>query len=559
MKKLLAIILVLVLALSAVACGKTETPAPDAGKTPATPGANQPTPAEGVTYETLDSVTGEVIRYSKGGATKAVKEDPTTLYVGQMLTIESGNPGSCSDTPLIAMLYDQFITIDYETGEYVGKVLKDWQFNDDCTEMTFTMRDDVVFHDGTKANAEDVLYSLSRYADGSVSTQSDRNVFGSIDFEKSEVTGEYTGKIAFKAPSISFVPGLTKAWILSKDYIESKGEDNAWWNNCMGSGKYKMESAIQGDRYNLVRNDNYWGGEKAAFEKVIIRSYAEASTMYIDFESGILDLIINPLSTDAKRIVDGSVDNSVLDIYSALQTFSVVFNEEMNPVLSDANVRKAIYLAIDPAVISKMAYDFLAAPADAIFADGVKDAYIRDHETDIEAAKKALADAGYKPGELTLVVGTNTQNVNMSMAEALQGQLEEAGFKIEICAVDPTTHITNFRNTGSDIYDMSFTKIDYGTLDSSPFLAGCSKACGSMSFTGITDDYVDEMTLKAKNASSAEEKSEALLDVQEYIFDNYWMVPIVKTKTAIIYKDYIEGIHVIQPRMPDLTSVKIAG
>ena len=584
MKKLIALILVVVLALSAVACAKIDSdktpapatgasgapasgaaaskaPAPASGAPASTGSASVPSPAsaKGVTLKTVTSVTGDVIRYTSQGKGKIAKADPTTLYVGQMVVIEDGNPGSRSDSPLFNLIYDQLISIDYKTGEYVGRVLKDWKFSDDCKSMTFNMNENVTFHDGSKATAEDVIYSLQRLADGKLSTQSDRNVFGNIDFTNSKTTGQFSGQITFKTPSISFIPGLTKAWVLSKKYIESKGEDKAWWDNTMGTGMYKVKSMVQGDRYNLVRNDSYWGKEKGAFEKVVIRYYAEASTMYIDLESGVLDIIVNPLSTDAKRVVDGIIGNAICDIYSSLQTFSVVFNEEKNPVLADANVRKAIYLAIDPAVVTKMAYDFLGAPANSTFAEGVKDAYFKDHKTDVEAAKKALADAGYKPGQLKLVFGTNTQNVNMSMAEALQAQIEEIGIKIEIRAVDPNAHVTNFRNTGTDIYDMSLTRMDFGTLDPSSFLGSVSKACGSMSFTAITDPYVDELSLKARAAVTAKEKTDALTKLQEYIFDKYWMVPIVKAKTAIIYKDYIQGIQVIQPRSPDLTAVKLVG
>jgi peptide/nickel transport system substrate-binding protein len=474
-----------------------------------------------------------------------------------MVVIENGNPGSGGDSPLYDLIFDQLITIDFNTGEYVGKVIKEWEFSEDRLSMTFTIHDNITFHDGTKATAEDVIYSLNRLNQPELARQSDRNVFGNIDYEKCEATGEYSGKLVFKTPTISIIPGLTKAWLLSKKHIEKYGEENAWWDNCIGTGMYKIESIIQGDRYNLVRNDNYWGGQKGAFEKIVIRYYAEGSTMYIDFESGVLDIIINPLSTDVSRIINGDVKNAVCDIYPTLQSFSVVFNEEMNPVLSNENVRKAICLAINPAIVTKVAYDFLGSPVSSIFPDGVKNAYIGEHTQNLEEAKKALAEAGYKPGELTLVFGTNTQNVNMAMTEALQAQIAEIGINIEIRAVDPNAHIVNFRNTGSDIYDMSLTMMNFGTLDSSPFLGYISKACGATSFAAAIDPYVDELALKAKTALTDSEKHDAITELQKYVLDHYWLCPIVSVKTAIVYKDYIAGIQVIQPRSPNLTTVKL--
>ena len=574
MKKLLVLLLALTLILSLAACGGSKdtpssAPPSPSGSSPAPSGSSSPSPTPsalpspdasgGVTTETIKSTTGDVTRYITEAPSKAVKADPTTLYVGQMVVIENGNPGSGGDSCVYDLLFDQLITINFETGKYEGKVIKEWEIAEDCLSMTFTIHDNITFHDGTNAKAEDVLYSLGRLNQPDLARQSDRNVFNNIDYEKCETTGDYSGKLVFKSPTISIVAGLTKSWLFSKNHIETLGEDNAWWDNCIGTGMYKVGSIVQGDRYNFVRNDDYWGSEKGNFEKIVVRYYAEASTMYIDFETGVLDIIVNPLSADVSRVINGAIDNAICDIYPTMQTFSVSFNEEMNSVLSDVNVRKAVCLAINPAIVTKIAYDFLGVPTNAFFPSGVNDSYTGDYEQDIEAAKKALADAGYKPGELTLVFGTNTQNVNMAMAEALQAQIAEVGINVDICAVDPNAHIVNFRNTGTDIYDISISMMSFGTLDSSPFLGYISKACGSMSFVAVSDEHVDELAIQAKTALAENVKHDSMVELQKFVYDNYWLRPIVDVRTALVYKDYITGIRAIQPRSPNINAVKLVG
>jgi ABC-type transport system substrate-binding protein len=560
-KKLVFTVLALALALSISACGGNpsglETPGtPPIGST--SPGAPPPSGAEGVNLESLQGPTGEVLRYTTSGPNRAVKADPTTLYVGQTsVPIQSGNPGSGSDSCFYTCVFDRLIEFDYDTGHYVGHVIKDWKLADDGLSMEISMPDNIVFHNGTKATIDDVLYSLWRLSEVELSTQSDKTVFGNIDFDKCEVSGDYAAKLVFKKPSLGMVAGFTNAFLLSKEYIERVGEDNAWWNACIGTGPYKVESIIQGDRYNLVKSDSYWGSIKGSFDKIIIRFYAEASTLYMDYETGILDIIVNPLAVDVGRVINGDVNNTVCDIYPMLFLAYIGFNEEMNPVLKDMNVRKAIILSVDPAVITKMAVDFLGVPATSLMQTGLIGRYDKEIVRDIDGAKAALAEAGYGPGELKLSIGTSTNNVNLAVAEAVQAQLADAGIIVEMITADPAVNLNNLRNAGSDTYDIAQGFFQYITLDPNAILMAVSKSAGSTTFLAVTDDKAEELSMKAMSALSEDEKEAALIELQGHLYDNWWYLPLYEQKVAIIYKDYITGIRAIAPRMLNINAVTL--
>ena len=575
MKKLIVIILALALVLPLAACGGNNNAQPGTPTAPSqpagqgtspSPGGSAPTdtlpvPTEsgGVRMETFMSTTGEITRYITEAPNPMPKSDPTTLFVGQTVVVENGNPGANGDSPVYDLLFDQFITIDFDTTEYVGKVFKEWELADDRLSMTFSIHDNITFHDGSNATMEDVFYSLWRLNQPELSRQADRSVFGNIDLDNSEIFDDYSGRIVFFNPTITVVAGLTRAWLFSKNHIETLGEDNAWWNDCIGTGMYKVDSVVQGDRYNLVRNDNYWGSERGAFENIVIRYYADASTLYIDFETGVLDIIINPLPVDVSRVINGDIENAVCDIYPQLQTFTLVFNEEMNPVLNDINVRKALIMGLDPFSLNRFSFDFLGLPATSVMPRSMSDAYNREHVQDIEGAKQALADAGYAPGELTLIFGTNTQNTNFALAEAIEAQMREVGIDLQLLAVDPTVHVTNFRNTGSDIYDMSIMLGTYPTMESIVILGNLSRATGSVSFAAVSDPHADELALAARAAMTVSEKRDIMIELQQFLMDEYWHLPIVETRAAIVYRDYITGIRVVQPRSANINLVSLVG
>lgn len=571
MKKTLTLVLALALALSFAACGQNANPGAETSTPPKTdaPKPMEPVPTEepivpadesGVKFEMAKDAFGEFARYTTPHTEDLGVVDPTTLWIGQSNIIQSGNPHSGSNSPVYDLVFDRMIEYDLDTGKLTGGVFKDWKFADDCGSLTFTMYDNITFHDGSKATAEDVFYTLQRCANPSLSSLADQAVYTNIDFDKSEITDEFSGKIVLKTPSVTFLTGLTKCYLLSKNYIEAQGEDNAWWANTVGTGAYKVVDIIQFDRYTLQRNDDYWAGVKVPFENVVIRFYAELATMFMDYETHNLDMVIAPSSSDLERIIAGEVANTVAELRSTLSTYSIIFNEEKgNPALNDINVRKAIALALDAETIDALAYQRLASMGSSVIPMALADSVPMAYAQDIDAAKKALKEAGFKAGECELTIGTGNRGGHTRAAESMQAMLEEVGFKVNIVVADGSVNIQNLRNVGPDVYDLSITNQSFDTLESANLLGGISHACGSASFTGATDDKVDELALKAQAAKTIEEKEACMRELQEYLHDNYWTIPLAEEKGAIVYRDYLTGIRCLIPTTPDFMKLAVIG
>ena len=577
MKKALALILALALVFAFAACGKTaeeskpgtpanETPKTDTPKTEKPAGTSADVEIEAseeVTKEIVKGTFNDFVRYTTPHTEDIKPVDPTgkTLWIGQAQIIEGGNPHKSGASCFYDLVFDKLMEYDMDTAELKGVVFKTWEMSEDNSTLTFTMPENIYFHDGTNATAEDVFYTLERCTDPALSQQADKNVFGNVDFEKSEITGTYSGKIVLKTPTVTFVPGLTKCWLLCKSYIEKVGEDNAWWSNTVGSGPYKVDAIIESDRYELSRVDNYWTDEELPpWEHITIRGYTEQATMYMDYETHNLDMIVGPSSSDVELIANGGVPNTVCDVYSLLNTYCLVFNEEAgNPALYDENVRKAICYAIDAETVEAFSWEYLGSKAESLIPSALPDSVSMAYEQDIEAAKKALADAGYKPGELHLIMGTQNGAAQLRASETMQEMLNEVGFDIEMITVEPAVNIMNMRNAGSDTYDMSITMQSFETLESANLLGAISHACGSVSFTGASDDGVDELALKARASTSVEEKQEIMREMENYLHDHYWVVPLVEAKSVIVYRDYLDGIRVLIPRMADLMNLRLVG
>ncbi len=587
MKRLLSCILVLVMVFALAGCGKTaqsDTPSQSGANQPGSsqPSSSQPSSGQsgtqapaatakpddtvpeasgGVQKQIVDRATGEFVRYITPSDGTAKRIDPDVFYIGVSGAIENGNPVKGSDNPFYDLCYDRLIRVDPDTGEYVGDILKSFEMSADNTVFTFEMNSGIKFHNGKPATVKDIFFTLKRDLDPTLAPQADRNTWGNVDWDKSEIIDDLHGKLVLKTPAITFIPAMIKTWLLSEDYINEVGEDNAFWANCIGTGPYKVKSLDQTGVV-LTRVDDYWGDkgpDNSFFHKVKevnIKGYSEGSTMYMDFETGHLDMITPVNVQDDERIIGGQIKNTISDIYPQMNTYSLVFNEEMgNPALNDINVRKAIALSVDAASVADMGWSFHGKRAISILPAGLPETVNAGYEQDIEEAKKALKEAGYKPGELTLSIGTQNGKAQSDAAEALQACISECGINIELIIVDATANIMNMRNGGNDTYDMGITMQICNTLESVNILGSISRGCGSASFSCPTDEKFDEICLNARAAKTVEEKRGYMRDMQQYLHDNYWLIPFCEANQCIAYREYVKGLKVYDPGMPDMMTV----
>ena len=76
----------------------------------------------------------------------------------------SWDPADSYSNEVIAMqnMYETLTRYDSETQEVVPLLATSWESNDDGTEWTFTIRDDVTFHSGRAMTSEDVKASIER-------------------------------------------------------------------------------------------------------------------------------------------------------------------------------------------------------------------------------------------------------------------------------------------------------------------------------------------------------------------------------------------------------------
>ena len=304
---------------------------------------------------------------------------------------------------------------------------------DDRTYV-FTLRDGVVFHDGTPVTADDVVYTFKRLMTDKTVTF---GVLYSTNIEKVTAKDDKTVEFKLKNPWPIFLSLMSgnHAKIVNRKVVERAGYGTKHWS---GTGPFEVTEWIKGNRVTLerARHANSPQG-KAKLAKIDVRTILDPQARVAALKSGQIDVLLEPDLKDVQQFKSDSRFN-VVETSGALMT--LVFFKTSIPPFDKPEVRKAISLAIDrEALVDSFFYGHGSAAGDLFpdwhwaHDDGIR--VVRD----VEQARQLLKRAGFdgKPLSFTAFV-KNSKDV-VDQATAVQAQLEEAGIEMKISPMEYTT------------------------------------------------------------------------------------------------------------------------
>ncbi|MGI5935992.1 MAG: ABC transporter substrate-binding protein [Oscillospiraceae bacterium] len=477
-----------------------------------------------------------------------------TLTIGTTQpAVQQLDPANVSSVPGILLEYNTLVSIDRETGEILPELATEWKYEDDTT-LYMKIRDNVYFHNGEHLTAEDVFFTLQRIINSGSRTASSFDVY---DWDKCEIINDYEFRLVTKKPTGNALNFLATfyASILCKSYVESTG-DEAFWDKPNGTGPFKLVENISGDRQIFTINENYWG-ELPSFTQVTICQYSEPTTMMIDYENGVLDVIYEMSESDAKRIMNGEVDHTNLEIVPQVREY-ILCMYDLHPDLSKYEVRKAIAHAIDIQAVADMSFGILSKPATSHLATGVKYRIeTPGWEYDPELSRQLLKEAGYNDGDITLKLITVSAGNYPKIVEAIQAMLADVGINCIVETYDQPTAIAMMRGINNNgvpecdmgIYDMSITALD---PDQS---FNTTKQGGGFALAECHDDELYAALVEGQFSVDDETRAKAYEKVQTLLYENVYQIPLFEGYSAVAYRDYIASCDTGDPIHPDLTKV----
>jgi len=366
------------------------------------------------------------------GHARAAGDD--VLDIVAPFEINGTDPSTAGDLFLKMNVAETLVGAD-QAGKPLPALATSWELSDDGRAWRFTLRPNVMFHDGTPLTAQAVVSALTLAKDKPGILN--KAPIDGIEADGSDVVIRLSQPFA---PLLAFLAQNTTV-ILAPAAYDEKGRAT----QIIGTGPYKITLLQAPQRMTVERFDGYWG-EKPSIPAASYLAVGRGETRALMAESGDADFVFN-LDPASRTRLARSPKVNVLSV-SIPRSILLKLNAG-DPLLKDTRARQALSLAIDREGIAAAILRYPAA-ANQLFPPSVAswhNANLQPLVYDPERAKALLADLGWRPGAdgvlakddqrfaLTLVTYPDRPELPL-VAAVLQEQLKEVGVAITISSTN---------------------------------------------------------------------------------------------------------------------------
>ena len=482
------------------------------------------------------------------GASAAGAQTVVTMNTVQIFgTIDPAKISDYTDYMAAVNLYDGLVTVD-PAGNLVPQLAESWEVSPDASEVTFKLRADATFSDGSPVEAKDVVYSLERLLR---LNQGPANLFAGV-IEPGNVTAvdDHTVQFTLSKTFAPFLATVPAVMVLNSDVVEENaGEDDGQTylsNNVAGAGAYLLDSWDRGSRMVIKRDEDYYGGfpENPIDEVRWIVTNDEATVRALA-ASGELTMTSQYQGTETYQAL---ADMERFRVVSAPTTtaFYLKLNSQLPPT-DDVHIRRAIAYATDYDTIREVIYpgEAMNTPLPSAFAD-YHAADVESPRYDLAAAQAEIDQSAYagQPIPITLgyVAGTQFEE---EISLLMQANLESLGFVVTQ-QPDPWNRITEIASkveTTPNVNQIFFGPT-YPSPDSMFFSQYHSNSAGTWtSMEWLQDPEIDAMIDEARATGDTVQQAEIYKNLQRQLMDRMVSIPLLAQTVQHAMDKCLEGFE----------------
>jgi len=455
----------------------------------------------------------------------------------------------------LSSVYDTLVFQNPENGEFVAGLAERWTISDDGFTYTFSLRDDVTFHDGTAFDAQAVKTNIEYILDPDHVSQKASLMLGPLEDVK--VIDSHTILFRLSEPFAPLLDSLAQVYlgIASPTALEKWGPSEYQFHQ-VGTGPYRFIEYIPNDHLTLERNPDYaWAPEiykndQAQIDEIRFRFFEDPATRSLALESGEIDIIGEVPPYDAARLAE-SENFQLYPVAIPGQPLQFFFNTQ-NPPTDNVQVRLALIQAIDRAFITETIFGIYspvaAGPLSASTLGYSSNYPYPDY--DFDQARSTFQNLGWEYDEgrgqllkegqpLQIQIVVPTWGSNPEVGQLLEAAWEKLGLEVSLEVAPGFGPLKQAHDSGNyHAIGINFFGTDPDQLRS------FFRSDGFYNWSGYQDPVLDSLLDQAVQASLDLNKRQAYYDqIFELIRNEALILPIRDYVNLVIARSNIKGLR----------------
>lgn len=349
------------------------------------------------------------------------------------LQIRNGN----GDIFAINQVLQGLVRPDPEGGfDVKPAIAESWDVSGDGMTYTFHIRNGIKFSDGTPVTAEDVKFSLDRFADPKLNQVL---AVAAVGYKEAVVVDAQTLKVQLSQPVAAFLYNISifPAFIVPKALVESQGDK--FWEAPVGTGPFKVKELVHGSHMTFEANRNYWEAGKPYLDEVRFNFAEDDNSRLLQLKSGGAQVADGIPYSQVPAVKD---DAALVLQADSVPLFVGMWMNHQREVLKDQSVRQAMQHALDRETINAAIYNGMGTIPNSVLPHLKFDAgadKVPPYAYDLEKAKELMAQSKHPDGfSITLQYPAGFEDYKQ-LGLYLKQAWKKIGIELELVEQDQAT------------------------------------------------------------------------------------------------------------------------
>ena len=483
---------------------------------------------------------------TSGDPTASGAGDPVqggTLTFARSLDAEAGlNPINAPNNGsifTIQQIFDQLVEVN--GSELEPGLAESWDTSEDGKEWTFHLRD-AQFSNGDPVTADDVVFSIERFADPKVNIN--YATLGEA-IEKVEAVDDKTVKITLNRVDGAFLDNLAMfaAAIVPQKVVEDIG-DKEFAEAPIGSGPFMVEEYTRGEQTVLKANPNYWRPGEPYLDEVVFQFVPDANTRTLQLRSGDVD-VADAIPYNQVDSLSGT-DGITMEIADSLKWDSIFLNTT-EPPLDEVEVRKALaYATPTEQILDAVLFGNAQVANSQIPRVKYWDESVEPYPYDIEQAQASLAESSVPDGfdiELQIPSG---DAVEKQTAEILKSEWAKIGVNVTIAPSDFGTMFGDWLcGKGGQAATFPGDALSSDTVSDDEIAALMYDPESGLNSLGTfyENPKIIDLLDEAAGTLDEDERAAAFAEIQQLGMDDLPSIPLFFSKSVTGFQDSVQNFQ----------------